>query len=571
MRLDGPEASKFFPSTSTAIVKTGTWTGHRVEGEQLKQQLKQEQQLKRKKERLDLQTELAAANARINVLSTGSRHTSRASDGMSSYFRNPTARFNLHATEFSPHQAQTSIPRQNIQTQQGHVNITPPVINNGNQGDIYNLIQRQNDITAMLAQQHLTSTLPPRDIPVYDGDPLQFEAFIRAFERGVERKTDDESDCLHYLEQYTRGQPKDLVRSCQHLPPAQGYQRAKHLLKEHFGNEHKIATAYMNKAFTWTMIKAEDVKALQAFSLFLRGCRNATEHLTYMDEMNVVSNMKNILQKLPYKLRDKWRNRACQLQEERGHRATFPDLVDFMERQVKILSDPLFGNIQDDKPSTTFKTSTFSKERSRPRVSSFATTVTCPRTPVLEHATINGMKIPPSTTKSLNSCLFCRRSGQSLEQCPHILKKTHRERLDFLKEKGVCFGCLKIGHMSKHCHSRLTCYVCNQNHPEILHIEQKGKRKEAEHTEQHGKPTGGNTVVSPQICGHIGAGDDHPIFSIIPVQVKSHKGDKVLQTYAFLDPGSSSTFCTESLMRRLNLTGQRTNILLKTMNQEKIV
>jgi len=262
--------------------------------QQLKQQLKQEQ-LKRKKEQLDLQTELAAANGRINVLSMGSRHTSRASDGMSSYFRYPTARLNLHATEFSPHQAQTSIPGQNIQTQQGHVNITPSVINNGNQGG-------RNDITAMLAQ-HLTSTLPPRDIPVYDGDPLQFEAFIRAFERGVERKTDDESDCLHYLEQYTRGQPKDLVRSCQHLPPAQGYQRAKHLLKEHFGNEHKIATAYMSKAFTWTMIKAEDVKALQAFSLFLRGCRNATEHLTYMDEMNVVSNMKNILQKLPYKLK----------------------------------------------------------------------------------------------------------------------------------------------------------------------------------------------------------------------------------------------------------------------------
>ncbi len=27
VRLEGPEASKFFPSTSTAIVNTGTWTG----------------------------------------------------------------------------------------------------------------------------------------------------------------------------------------------------------------------------------------------------------------------------------------------------------------------------------------------------------------------------------------------------------------------------------------------------------------------------------------------------------------------------------------------------------------
>lgn len=74
----------------------------------------------------------------------------------------------------------------------------------------------------------------------------------------------------------------------------------------------------MEKAFTWSVIKPEDVKALQAFSLFLRGCCNAMEHLTYMDEMNVASNMRTILLKLPCKLRDKWRNKACELQKQRG-------------------------------------------------------------------------------------------------------------------------------------------------------------------------------------------------------------------------------------------------------------
>lgn len=59
------------------------------------------------------------------------------------------------------------------------------------------------------------------------------------------------------------------------MPPAQGYQRAKDLLKEHFSSEHKIAAAYMDKVFAWSVIKSEDVKALQAFSLFLRDCCNA--------------------------------------------------------------------------------------------------------------------------------------------------------------------------------------------------------------------------------------------------------------------------------------------------------
>ena len=371
-------------STSSARIKAQAEKAalmERVAALKKKHELEaQEEQLKRKKEQLELETELAATNAKINVLEAmGSRSSSRVSDGMNSYLRKGTAHYET-SSQSSPHtnkyvsdqvqqrhvlmetesssQQQVVRPkettygpsvkaydmtqltrhsqRQNVQIHmqksgQSHVNTELPVLNDGNQGDIYNIIQRQNDITALLVQQNLSSTLPPRDIPVYDGDPLQYEVFIRAFERGVERKTDDYSDCLHFLEQYTRGHPKDLVRSCQHLPPAQGYQRAKDLIKEHFGNEHKIATAYMDKAFAWSAVKSEDVKALQAFSLFLRGCCNAMENLTYMEEMNVASSMKTILLKLPYKLRDKWRNRACQLQEQRGHRVKFSDLVDFIE------------------------------------------------------------------------------------------------------------------------------------------------------------------------------------------------------------------------------------------------
>lgn len=239
---------------------------------------------------------------------------------------------------------------------------------------------------------------------------------------------------------------------------------------------------------------------------------------------------------------------------------------------MKILSDPLFGNIQDVKPAATIRGSTLAKakERSRPRGSSFATTVTPVATPAQENLT-SGMEKNVSITKCQNSCLFCNKSGHTLERCPQIRKKLHRDKIDFLKEKGVCFGCLKIGHLSKDCKSCLTCDVCSQNHPEILHIEQKDKERKAEYTEQNGKSTGSNAVLSPQTCGHIGAGDETCIFSIVPVQVKSHKGDTVSQTYAFLDHGSSSTFCTESLMRRLNITGGKTSVLLRTMNQVKPV
>ena len=59
--------------------------------------------------------------------------------------------------------------------------------------------------------------------------------------------------------------------------------------------------------------------------------------------------------------------------------------------------------------------------------------------------------------------------------------------------------------------------------------------------------------------------------SVVPVKVKLDKGTKIVETYAFLDPGSSATFCTEKLMMQLNGTGKKVEILLKTMGQEKPV
>lgn len=58
---------------------------------------------------------------------------------------------------------------------------------------------------------------------------------------------------------------------------------------------------------------------------------------------------------------------------------------------------------------------------------------------------------------------------------------------------------------------------------------------------------------------------------VVPVKVKLDKGTKVVETYAFLDPGSSATFCTEALMTQLNANGKKVEILLRTMGQEKPV
>lgn len=289
-----------------------------------------------------------------------------------------------HTVDFKPPALKCHLPEpnphssaRNDQLQQATILNTEDSIGNVAQNNVFDIMKRQNEITTLLIQQQQRSSLPKRDIQVFDGDPLQFHSFVRAFENAVGSKSDSHSDCLYFLEQFTRGRPRDLVRSYQHMDPARGYAQAKMLLQEHFGDEQRVAAAYMDKALSWTPIKSEDVTVLQDYSLFLRGCSNAMNEVQYMFEMDMPTKMLTIIKKLPCKLRDRWRTNPCENQERRNQRATFNDIVHFIERQARILTDLVFGDILEVSPAINRGlTQTTMKPSSRPKGSSFATTVT---------------------------------------------------------------------------------------------------------------------------------------------------------------------------------------------------
>lgn len=575
----------------------------------------QEEQLRKRKEQLKLQVEIAATRAKVNVL-RGSPNQSVISDGMESYFeRGKYERKALNAeaglflpqsiqqdrqsqpagdnanphlvgvrskdgsgqlkpkptllshTELQGHQDTSQRPNAEIHTSNVASLNAAVVSGSSEQNPVFSIMEKQNEITALLAQQQCLSSLPKREIEIFDGDPLQYQAFIRAFEHSIESKTNNARDCLYFLEQYTRGQPRELVRSCQHMASDRGHAKAKALLREHFGNEQKMATAYMEKVLAWASIKSDDSKALQAYSLFLRGCCNAMEEIQDISELDMPANMLFVIKKLPYKLRDRWRTVACELQGRHNRRATFVDIVNFIEKQVRIESDPVFGDIKDTPVVTANKDVTRFKSQPRYKVkgSSFATIISA-----VEKKAGTGTIKTESGTCIKKKCLFCD-GGHALELCSLLEKKAHSEKIGFLKDSGVCFGCLGIGHISKDCRKHLTCKVCSLKHPDILHIYQRGKERYAEREKQQVEAAKSSATVSVQTGGLTGAGDHNCKLSIVPVQVKSKKGHKTVHTYAFLDHGSTASFCTVGLMNKLNLSGRRSNILLRTMGQKKIV
>ena len=125
------------------------------------------------------------------------------------------------------------------------------------------LQQQQNNIVEMLVTRQKKSSLPSPRVPNFDGDPLEYGSFIRAFENIIEFKTSSSSERLYYLEQVTSGDVKELVRSCQYLPPDAGYDEARRLMKKKFGDDFRVVATYESKALSWPEVRAEDGAGLR--------------------------------------------------------------------------------------------------------------------------------------------------------------------------------------------------------------------------------------------------------------------------------------------------------------------
>ncbi|XP_043969743.1 uncharacterized protein LOC122829340 isoform X2 [Gambusia affinis] len=328
----------------------------------------------------------------------------------------------------------------------------------------------------------------------------------------------------------------------------------------------------MEKALKWPQVKAEDGKALNAYAMFLIGCRNSMEDIEFLEEMDNPTNLRALISKLPYKMKERWRTEAFNLKEQRGHRARFTDLVNFIDRQAKIAIDPLFGDISDSRSPIAAKMNQKGKQAVKKefRGSSFATNVV----PESKEPQERTAKVKPASNgKAVNAfdkpCLYCQQS-HALASCSKIKGQSHQERVEFLKSKGLCFGCLIPGHLSKSCKRKMECKECGFKHPDILHKE---KDCSSASPRKNDGVTGEELLaaevpITQESCALTGAGEADCVLWIVPVKVKSKNSEQYVETYAFLDPGSTATFCTEDLQKKLNVQGKPTKIRLSTMGQD---
>ena len=167
---------------------------------------------------------------------------------------------------------------------------------------------RDHQLQQLLGQHQqlgLTTMLPNVKVPTYSGDPIEYCHFIRSFENLIESKTSWNK-------------------------------------KIHYGQSYRIATAYLERITKTPQIKAEDSEALQRFSVLLTSCKNTLKEIGYLNKLENPDSLQNVISRLPYSMRQKWRDVADDIMSNEKREITFEDIASFEEVKARILLIPFF-------------------------------------------------------------------------------------------------------------------------------------------------------------------------------------------------------------------------------------
>lgn len=353
-----------------------------------------------------------------------------------------------------------------------------------------------------------------------------------------------------------KGGAKEVVDSFLLLDSEDAYNKAKEMFKKRFGDPFAVAATCRKKLESWPKIHPNDSTALRKYSDFLVQRQKLMEKIGSLRVLNDDHENRKLAAKLPKWASNRWSRLAFNWKEENEVFPPFLEFVKFVVKEVDIVCDPVLSSppLNEEDSNRTISERNKDKKPRFPRRSCDANAFT---------TSSNEEKSGPAETKpplAVKSCFYCKKS-HDIDACPEFVKRTINERKEFASAKGLCFGCLQHGHLSKDCKERKKCSVCKRQHPTPLHGD---FWKREENTRDKGDP---NQMPNSAACFMNGQSRSQANSMIVPVWL-SHASNPRTEplVYALLEDQSDTTFVADNVLNHLDVSGPETNLLLSTMH-----
>ena len=391
--------------------------------------------------------------------------------------------------------------------------------------------------------------LPKLEIKLFEGDPMDFGAFLNRFKSHVPDSLPNGKK-MSYLLQYCNDKVRNQI---QHYADNERenprcYELAWCELRRRYGLPHVIAQACEERLLVLPNLNKPDPECLGKMSILMNRCCSALEDVPGASSLDTVHFISMLAHKLPYLAREEWVKYAVRIGDGSGRVATFRDFASFVSEQARI-ANSIYGlklfSLQPVKSN--------SSQAGKSKVASFTAS-----------STSQGAAPADRNDSPLrNKCLLCE-GPHVLYVCGKFCSKSFEEKWEIVRNLNLCKLCLKPGHFSRQCKSLNSCKKGNcgsRNHHTLLHPSDltSFSNSKTQRGNDADKIKGGEWQRNDNRTGDEAKVNVHSVtlcdkgayLDIVPVSVTCN--DRTIATYALLDSGSDRTFCERQLTAQLGV------------------
>ena len=215
----------------------------------------------------------------------------------------PTNPLNPHFPNYVPNNADESTvvetyPKVADPSSESEGPVNAPTATTTSQ-DEANILQTQLCAITKLLETHNQGRLPIPEPGIFNGDPLKYPIWLKAFETLIESRAVNPAERLHFLGRYVAGEAKEVIQGFMLMAGEDTYQRAKEMLSKRYGDPFAVTSAFRKKLDVWPQIAPYDSLGLRKYADFIDQCEKAIEKVASLKVLNDDQENQKMASKLP--------------------------------------------------------------------------------------------------------------------------------------------------------------------------------------------------------------------------------------------------------------------------------
>ena len=128
---------------------------------------------------------------------------------------------------------------------------------------------------------------------------------------------------------------------------------------------------------------------------------------------------------------------------------------------------------------------------------------------------------------------------------------------------------MKTKNNATNCDKRSNCRTCSRGHPTTMHDYVPKMKQDVQMSNQNDESVT-NSLADVKTLSTVEKHQTKVIsMCIVPVKVTAAAQGKDVLTYAMLENGSQGSFIPEALVKKMQTSGRKTTLNLKTLNVER--